>query len=113
MDWSTFLGQELYLIIDRPAGSFHPTEGFKYPINYGYVPDTLAVDGEPIDAYYLGTKEPLDEATGLCIAIIERLDDVENKLVVAPPPSIMTFDDQTIMRAVHFQESWFNIRLIR
>lgn len=44
----------LEVTIDRPFGSKHPKHGFIYPINYGYVPNTISGDGEELDCYILG-----------------------------------------------------------
>ena len=48
-----FLDRTIHVKIDRPLGSRHPTYGFFYPVNYGYVPDTPAPDGDEVDAYAL------------------------------------------------------------
>lgn len=48
---TSFLGQTVTIVIDRPSGSRHPAHGFTYPINYGYVPGAPAPDGEELDAY--------------------------------------------------------------
>jgi len=55
-----FLGQAVTVIMDRPLGSRHPRHGFLYLLNYGFIPDTLAPDGEAVDAYVLGVFEPID-----------------------------------------------------
>ncbi len=45
-DW---LGRQVRLVIDRPLGTVHPRhEDIRYPVNYGYVPGTLAADGAPM-----------------------------------------------------------------
>lgn len=98
-----FLGRTVDLVIDRPYGSHHPTHGFVYLANYGYVPGTLAPDGDELDAYYLGPSEPMSSAHGTCIAIVHRLHDDDDKLVVVPNPST-TLDDAAIAAAVEFQE---------
>ena len=41
----TYLGKEVKVIIDRPLGSCHPKFDMIYPINYGYIPNTVAGDG--------------------------------------------------------------------
>src|SRR5512139_203196 len=79
-----YLQRPVLVHIDRPLGSRHPEHGFVYEVNYGYVPGTLAPDGEPLDAYVLGVNEPLQEFSGTCIAYIHRLDDDDDKLVVVP-----------------------------
>ena len=98
------------VIIDRPLGSFHPKhKDLYYPINYGYVPDIIGGDGEEQDAYILGVDTPLKEFCGTVIAIIHRLDDVEDKWVVAPAG--MSFTEEEIFQAVKFQEQYFKIEI--
>jgi inorganic pyrophosphatase len=41
-------------------------------------------DREEIDCYVLGIFEPIDEFKGKCIAIIYRLNDDEDKIIVVP-----------------------------
>ncbi len=100
-----FLDQIVHIKIDRPLGSRHPQHGFVYPVNYGYVPDTLAPDGEPIDAYVLGVFEPIETFTGRCIAIVHRLDDDDDKLVIVPEGK--HYSDEQIQALVEFQEQFF------
>jgi len=45
-----FLNRTVKVKIDRPLESRHPQHGFIYPVNYGYVPDTPAPDGDDLDA---------------------------------------------------------------
>jgi len=80
-----YLNQVLTIKIDRPIGSKHPQWGFEYPVNYGLLPNTKAADGEEIDAYILGPAEPLKEFTGICVAIIHRFNDNDDKLIIVPP----------------------------
>ena len=75
MDNKKYLEKTLEVKIDRPFGSKHPKHGFIYPVNYGYVPNTISGDGEELDCYVLGVFEPLETFRGKCIAIIHRLDD--------------------------------------
>ena len=84
MQSKKFLGQEVKVKIDRPLGSKHPKYNYIYPINYGFIPNTISGDGEELDAYILGVKEPLQDFVGKCIAIIHRLDDNDDKLIVVP-----------------------------
>lgn len=105
MKAADFLDQIVHLKIDRPLGSRHPQHGFVYPVNYGYVPDTLAPDGEPIDAYVLGVFAPIEEFTGRCRAVIHRLDDDDHKLIVVPEDK--SYNDEQIQALVEFQERFF------
>ena len=104
------IGSIVKVIVDRPLGSFHPKhKDIYYSVNYGYIPDALAPDGEEQDAYILGINEPVKEFVGRVIAIIHRFDDVEEKWVVAPENSSYTKDE--IMRQVAFQEQYFSTEI--
>ena len=109
---TAFLGQIVKIKIDRPLGSKHPKHDMTYEVNYGFVPNTKAPDGEDIDAYVLRVDKPLDEFTGKCVAIIHRLDDNDDKLVVVPKDS-ENMSDEKILTLVDFQEKWFKSKIIR
>ncbi len=102
---SEFLDRTVSVKIDRPLGSHHPTHGFIYPVNYGYVPNMPAPDGDDLDAYVLGVFEPIEEFTGRCIAIVHRLDDDDDKLIVVPEGR--QYSDEQIQALVEFQERFF------
>lgn len=106
-----FLGRTVTVVFDRPLGSNHPKWDFVYEVNYGYVPSTPAPDGAELDAYFLSVNEPLEEATGVCIAIVHRLGDDDDKLVVVPENVELT--DEAILEAVHFQEQFFKSVIVR
>ena len=91
--------------VDRPLGSKHPDYDMIYPVNYGYIDGIFAGDGEEQDAYILGINEPLSEFQGKLIAIVHRLNDNEDKWVVAPCD--MSFSKEEIENALHFQEQYF------
>jgi inorganic pyrophosphatase len=111
IDTNRFIGQTLTITIDRPLGSNHPKHGFEYPVNYGFVPNVLSGDGEELDAYILGIKDPLDTFTGECIAIIHRTDDDDDKLVIVP--SGISLTDGEIHALTYFQEKWFTSEIWR
>lgn len=105
------IGKTVKVKIDRPLGSFHPEHSdMYYPVNYGYVEGIIAPDGEEQDVYILGVDKPLKEFTGRIIAVIHRLDDVEEKWVAAPEN--VTFNKEEIMELVHFQEKYFKSEII-
>ena len=106
-----YLNKTLKIKVDRPLGSKHPKHGFIYPINYGYVPNTISGDGEELDAYILGIYEPLDTFIGKCIAIIHRINDNDDKLVIVPVNK--TFTDSEIKVLTDFQEQYFESIIIR
>lgn len=104
------IGQIVTVTVDRMLGTCHPEHsGLYYPVNYGYIEGVMAPDGEFQDAYILGLDQPVARFTGVVIAVIYRIDDVEEKWVVAPEN--MTFSKEEIERAVYFQEQYFHSRL--
>ena len=111
MEIKDYLGKNIKIKIDRPFGTKHPKHGFIYPLNYGYVPDTISGDGEELDAYLLGVFEPVEEFEGNCIAIIHRTNDNDDKLVVAPIGK--NYSDDAINALTEFQEQYFEHIIIR
>ncbi len=65
--------------MDRPMGSKHPIHRIVYPVNYGYVPGALSEDGEELDAFVLGVSKPIQKFKGVCIAVIHRTNDRDDK----------------------------------
>lgn len=106
-----FLGKEVEVTMDRPIGSKHPKYDFIYEQNYGYIDGVDAPDGEFLDAFFLGPKEPLEKAKGVCIAIAHRNDDDDDKLIVVPAGVEMT--DKEIMDTIWFQEQFFDTEIVR
>lgn len=111
MNIKDYLGKDIYIVIDRPIGTKHPEHGYKYPVNYGYVPDTRMKDGEELDAFVLGIDTPLESFLGECIAVVRRIDDDDDKLVIVPEGK--DFTDEEIERQLEFQEKWFKHEIIR
>jgi len=107
-----YLGKIITVKIDRPLGSIHPKHGYVYEVNYGFVPNTIAPDGEELDAYVLGVDEPLETFTGKCIAVIYRTNDDDDKLIVVPEDELEMTDEE-IRQATNFQEKWFESVIIR
>ena len=102
------MGKIVHVVVDRPIGYQHGD--IVYPINYGYIPGIIAGDGEDQDAYILGVNEPIAEFDGQVVAAICRKNDCEDKLVVAPVESV--YHQGQIAEAVHFQEQYFDTRII-
>lgn len=112
-DYATrYIGQEVEITIDRPLGSKHPKHGFLYEVNYGFVPGTKAPDGEEVDAYILGVDQPVETFEGTCIAVIHRLNDDDDKLIVVPF-SVKDISDDEIRKATEFQERFFTSEILR
>ena len=104
------IGKIVKVIVDRPLGTCHPNySDLYYSVNYGYIPNIIATDGEEQDAYILGVNEPIKEFNGKVIAVIHRFNDIEEKWVVAPKGASFTKDE--IMKQVDFQEQFFKTEI--
>ena len=111
MNSCDYLGKIVEVKIDRPKDSLHPKHGFKYLVNYGYVPYTVSGDGEELDCYVLGVDEPIESFKGKCIAIIHRTNDDDDKLIIVSDG--MNFTDEEIRNLTYFQEQYFKSEIIR
>jgi len=110
VDAKSYIGKLVEVKIDRPLGSKHPKYGFIYPVNYGYVPNTMSGDGEELDVYVLGTFEPLNTFKGKCVAVIHRTNDNDDKLVIVSENK--TYSNDAIKALTEFQERFFESVII-
>ncbi|MFR2534411.1 MAG: GNAT family N-acetyltransferase [Clostridia bacterium] len=107
-----YIGKTVNVVIDRPLGSSHP----KYPkqiysVNYGYIPNTISGDKEELDAYVLGEYNPLSIYTGECIAVIHRLQENDDKLIIVSKGK--NFTNEQIRTLTDFQERYYESILLR
>ena len=108
-----FLNKIVDVVINRPLGSRHSEKypNHIYPVNYGYVPNTISGDGEELDCYILGVFEPLKTFKGKCIAIIHRTNNNDDKLIVVPEGK--NYSNEEIKGLTEFQERFFENEIIR
>lgn len=111
MEAKNYIGKIVKVKMDRPLGSVHPKHGFIYSVNYGFIPNTISGDGEELDAYVLGEHKPLETFEGRVIAVIHRLNDDDDKLVVVKDGK--QYSNEQIDSLVEFQEQWFEYEIIR
>ena len=111
MNNTNFLNKIITAKIDKPIGSNHSKYGFIYPVNYGFIPNTLSENGEKLDCYILGIHDSLEFFTGKCIAIIHRFNNNDDKLILAPENR--NFTDNEINVLTEFQEKYFKSTIIR
>ena len=106
------IGKTVHVTVDRPLGSVHPNfKNIVYPVNYGFVKGIIAPDGEEQDVYILGIDVPVKEFSGKIIAVIHRLNDVEDKWIVAAEGT--DFSDVEILKNIYFVEQFFEGYLCR
>ena len=106
-----YIGQNVTVKIDRPMNSKHPKYDMIYPINYGFIPNTLSGDEEELDCYVLGVDKPIERFEGKCIAVIRRTSENDDKLIVVPEGK--DFTDEEIRKITNFQEKYFESDIIR
>jgi inorganic pyrophosphatase len=112
MNSRQYLNQIVDVQIDRALGTAHPKyPNMIYPVNYGFVPNTQSGDGEELDAYVLGVTQPVEQYKGRCVAIIHRLKDDDDKLIVVPEGQEPS--DADIRSATLFQEQYFESEIWR
>jgi inorganic pyrophosphatase len=120
LDWSSvglyknsnqIIGMDVKVKIDRPLGTAHPKyPDMIYPVNYGYIEGIIGGDGDEQDIYLLGVNKPVDEYKGKVIGIVHRIDDNEDKWIVAPKD--MKFSKEEILKIISFQEKYYESILI-
>jgi inorganic pyrophosphatase len=111
MEVVAYIGKTVTVTIDRAMGSKHPKHGFLYPVNYGYIEGTVSPDGEELDAYVLGVHAAVETFDGVVIAIINRLNDNDPKLVVVEAGK--NYSDDAIRALTEFQEKFFESEILR
>ena len=83
------------IVIDRPKGSAHPRyPAVIYPLDYGYLENTTAADGDGIDVW-LGSLET-KMLTGILCAFDTLKRDMEIKLLLG-----CTNDDLQLIQKFH------------
>lgn len=103
-----YIGKDVHVVVDRPIGYVHGD--IEYPVNYGYIPGTIAGDCEEQDVYILGVDEPVSSFDGRVIGAVLRRNDCEDKLIVASAG--VEFHQAQIADMVYFQERYFDSRII-
>ena len=108
-----YIGRQVKIEIDRPIGSKHPK--FKdciYPINYGFIPNTMAGDGMEIDVYLIRENKPQKNIKAKIVGVILRENDVEYKLVAAPINNYKNVTEEEVKNATHFIEQYFKSTIV-
>ena len=82
-----------------------------YPINYGYIKEIISADDEYQDVYILGEDSSIDYCAGKVYAVVEREDDVEDKLIVSTNDK--EYSNEEIKKIISFQEKYFKYKIIR
>ena len=85
-DYLDELVQTSRLVIDRPKGSRHPRyPELIYPLDYGYLAETMSGDGHGVDAWLGSLIPPKLDAVLITVDLHKR--DVEIKLLLGCTPT--------------------------
>ena len=94
------------IVIDRPKGTAHPKHpDFIYHVDYGYLKDTVSMDGAGIDVW-LGTGEKKIDAI-MCIVDLMKKES-EIKILIG-----CTEEEKTIIYKTHNETKYMKGVLIR
>lgn len=107
-----YMDKDVSVIVDNPMGSKNSEyETTNYPINCGHIESIKVPSGDYQDAYILGVDKPLKSFDGKVIAIVNRKDDEEDRLVVAPIDK--QFTTKEINSMINFKEKYYKHKIIR
>ena len=97
-----FRGEPVKYEVDKSSGALFVdrfmTTAMYYPTNYGYVPQTLSGDGDPVDVLVI-TPYPLQSGVvvtcrALGILMMEDEAGVDGKVIAVPTSKILPMYDQ-------------------
>jgi inorganic pyrophosphatase len=95
------------IVIDRPAGSAHPTfPHIVYPFDYGFLEGTGAVDGSGVDCWRGSLAS--GRTTGAIMTVDVRKGDAEVKWLISCTP-----DEMEAALATHCTESQAAMLVVR
>ena len=98
---------ESEIIIDRPKGSAHPRyANFIYPLDYGYLKSTAAMDGGGIDVWR-GSKPAQEVGAIICVVDLMKRDS-EIKILIG-----CTEEEERLAYQVHNETDYMKGILIQ
>ena len=120
---ATFVNQHIHVVIETPKGSrfkyayddnldlmvvrHELPEGFVFPINFGFIPQTLAGDGDPLDVLVMSETPAVSGCLMECRvigAVTARQRDknkwVRNDRVLAVPVASRSYENIQSLRDV-------------
>jgi inorganic pyrophosphatase len=108
--YASFVGNSYDIIIDRPIGYIH--RGRIYLVNYGYIPNTIGGDNEEVDVYVLGEFLPTDKCNCKIVGVIQREDDIEDKLIGISNNYNGSYSAEQVAALVEFNERRYKTKVL-
>ena len=95
-------GEPIKYEVDKASGAMFVDRflytAMRYPCNYGYVPHTLADDGDPVDVMCLGNRPLVPGAVLRCrpigVLLMEDEAGLDEKILAAPHPKLTRYYDE-------------------
>lgn len=92
-------GSDIKYEVDKKSGALFVDRflytAFRYPFNYGFVPNTLADDGDPVDVLVLSEKSVAPGVVIPCIPIgmlaMEDEEGIDTKVIAVPTQKVDPF----------------------
>ncbi|MDR1687051.1 MAG: inorganic pyrophosphatase [Clostridiales bacterium] len=97
---------ESEIILDRPKGTKHPRFSFTYPLDYGYLKGTTAMDGGGIDLWRGSLSKPACGAVVCTVDMLKR--DSEIKLLIG-----CTEEEKAVIMRFHNDSEYMKGVMIR
>ena len=94
-------GEPIKYEIDKPSGAMFVDRflytSMRYPCNYGFVPHTLSLDGDPIDVMCIGQRALVPgcvlRARPIGVLLMEDDGGEDEKIIAVPHPKLTRFYD--------------------
>ena len=117
-------GEPIKYEIDKDSGAMFVDRylytSMRYPVNYGFIPHTLSLDGDPIDVMVIGQRAVVPGSVVRCrpIGVLLMEDDggKDEKILAVPHQKLTSFynkidtlhdlPDITLERISHFFEHY-------
>ena len=103
-----YLGQTVEVVIDKPINYIE--DDMTYIQNYGHLLNLKTPDNKFQEAYVIGIDKPIKSFNGKVIAIINRINEGEDKLVVCDESK--SFNKDEILEMVNFLEKNFKSKIV-
>ncbi len=117
-------GEPIKYEIDKPSGAMFVDRflytAMRYPCNYGFIPHTLADDGDPMDVMVVGQRALVPgavvRARPVGVLLMQDEKGMDEKVLAVPHPKLTAFYDNIktyadlpeifLARIVHFFEHY-------
>lgn len=105
------LGKAVAIVVEKSHPESACQEGPVGPVCTGHAKDLTNAYGNPQAVYLLGVPNPVTEYTGIVIAVIQRLGDLNPDDIWVLATENCYFTREEILKATHFAEQFYENEL--